>query len=336
MKITDLFSNQIEKEEMESFQRHLIFDNIERGKILAYFVIFLEFLMLMTDLVASWLKVDVRFNFFGYSLIYGLMIIVNILFLIVTRKFEQLDQRSAAQLTQMERSLFAYITFMLCWGSIVTLMDQRLYGQLMPYLINVSICSVVYYLGNKKSIIPYILSLLILFIGLPFVQPSHDILFGHYVNLILFASILWLASRMIYHSYCENYKNTVLLNKSKRQLEEEIELNHVTNKKLSISNRQLKELTLIDELTGIPNRRSFRYFIDQMKDQNFANHNYLAIMMIDIDFFKQYNDHYGHDEGDKALVAVANEILSTIQSSMEFAVRWGGEEFIFADRKSVV
>ncbi len=56
----------------------------------------------------------------------------------------------------------------------------------------------------------------------------------------------------------------------------------------------------------------------------------MSFIMFDIDYFKQYNDRYGHDEGDKVLVAVANELNSVIDESKEIAVRWGGEEFIYA------
>ncbi len=52
--------------------------------------------------------------------------------------------------------------------------------------------------------------------------------------------------------------------------------------------------------------------------------------MIDIDYFKQYNDRYGHDEGDKVLAAVADDINSAVEDTCEIAVRWGGEEFIYA------
>ena len=52
--------------------------------------------------------------------------------------------------------------------------------------------------------------------------------------------------------------------------------------------------------------------------------------MLDIDFFKQYNDCYGHEEGDRALVRIAGLLNSLVENQSEFAVRWGGEEFIYA------
>jgi diguanylate cyclase (GGDEF)-like protein len=51
--------------------------------------------------------------------------------------------------------------------------------------------------------------------------------------------------------------------------------------------------------------------------------------MTDIDYFKQYNDSYGHEKGDLALIAVAEQIGSMVESPDQIAVRWGGEEFIY-------
>jgi diguanylate cyclase (GGDEF)-like protein len=113
-------------------------------------------------------------------------------------------------------------------------------------------------------------------------------------------------------------------------LAKEIEENRKINVRLEIANNQLKELTLLDELTGIPNRRSFREFIDRAFQFYIKECSAISIIMIDIDFFKQFNDFYGHDEGDKALIAVANQITSVVDEPSEFVVRWGGEEFIYA------
>lgn len=52
-------------------------------------------------------------------------------------------------------------------------------------------------------------------------------------------------------------------------------------------------------------------------------------MMVDIDYFKQFNDTYGHNEGDKIIKAVADQLKSIVGQTMDFAARWGGEEFIY-------
>lgn len=329
MKIPDILRNEIDNCEKENFKRKLIFENMRRGKILAKTIIAFELFLAMIDVSTFLLNVDNRFKFDQYLMMYSFMIILNVLYLCFIKRYENLADGPMSKLREVEIGLLIYITLVLSWGSVLTLMDQRLYGQTIAFMLNLTICSVIYYLDNKSIVIPYTISVLILVVGLPYFQSSSDILIGHYVNLSIFIIILWLASRIIYHGFCNNYKSTVMLKDSKRQLEQEIEINKAMNEKLAMANRQLEALTLMDELTGIPNRRSFRNYID-MIFKNYAKKNVLlAIMMIDIDYFKQYNDHYGHEEGDNALSAVANQILASIKSPMEFAVRWGGEEFLF-------
>lgn len=89
----------------------------------------------------------------------------------------------------------------------------------------------------------------------------------------------------------------------------------------------LKELTLTDTLTGLPNRRAFdtRLALEFSREQR--NGRPLAMLMLDVDYFKRYNDHYGHPAGDIALKAVATALELSLCRSADFAARIGGEEF---------
>ena len=320
--------NKIDESEKESFETDVMLNNIHRGKILANIVIGIEAIYIFIAIAALILKVDSRFDFKAYFTMYSTMIILNVAYLLFFRKYK--DKIPDNKRTQFNMVMVAYITLILSWGSVVSLMDQRLYGHLVTYMVNLMICSVIYLLDNKKVAIPYLISTLILVIGLPCVQRSMDVLIGHYANLFVFIIIAWLTSRIIYHNYSENYRSKMLLNQSNALLEKKIEENRKINIRLAIANSQLKEYALMDELTGIPNRRSFREFIDRAFQSDVKEGSTLSIVMIDIDYFKQFNDAYGHEEGDKALIAVANQINAVIEDPSEFVVRWGGEEFIYA------
>lgn len=339
MRIPDILQNIIEESEKDRFQRKLVLTNLQRGKVIAVVVILFEVILIVSDLVTHMLKVDDRFLFNEYLVMYLLMVFANGFCLLLCHKCKDIMRLSAKHVRLLDSGLVLYITFVLCWGSVLTLMDQQLYGQAISYMLNLSICSILFYLDHKKVLFPYLLSALILFLGLPFFQHSSDILIGHYINLTMFLIISWLASRIIYHGYCVNYLNTLRLQNGKITLEKEIDKNKEMNRKLALANQQLKEMTLIDELTGIPNRRSFRNYIDAIFDRYPEKRQLLSVMMIDIDHFKQYNDHYGHEAGDNTLIAVAGQIVSTIESPAEFAARWGGEEFLFAgvyDREDTI
>lgn len=90
----------------------------------------------------------------------------------------------------------------------------------------------------------------------------------------------------------------------------------------------LEEYAFLDPLTHLPNRRKFDKVFDAEWRRALRSHQPLSICMIDIDFFKGYNDSLGHDEGDICLVQVASAISKSSLRSGELAARFGGEEFI--------
>ena len=97
---------------------------------------------------------------------------------------------------------------------------------------------------------------------------------------------------------------------------------------MKIKNDLLEKISMYDALTNIRNRRFFdetfeTTFLEAKRDKLS-----LAIMMIDIDFFKPYNDNYGHGQGDIALKKVAKALEKTIKRPSDFVARYGGEEFV--------
>lgn len=92
--------------------------------------------------------------------------------------------------------------------------------------------------------------------------------------------------------------------------------------------RQLKEIAILDGLTGIPNRR---YFDDTLLiewKRCIRNETPLSIVLSDVDFFKQFNDIYGHQAGDFCLKAVANSLHESLFRVEDTVARYGGEEFV--------
>lgn len=98
--------------------------------------------------------------------------------------------------------------------------------------------------------------------------------------------------------------------------------------KLHDLQKELETLSFKDGLTGVANRRMFDSIMET--EWNNAQHSKqaLSIIMLDIDYFKQYNDHYGHIKGDDCLKRVANILSSATRRSRDFFSRFGGEEFM--------
>ncbi|GAB3627146.1 sensor domain-containing diguanylate cyclase [Pandoraea terrae] len=96
---------------------------------------------------------------------------------------------------------------------------------------------------------------------------------------------------------------------------------------LALTNTDLVEKVFIDPLTGIYNRRYFDSRIRLVAERAQQNERPLSLLIIDVDFFKQVNDRYGHPFGDAVLQRIAATIQHCIRTPRDFAVRLGGEEF---------
>ncbi|WP_100186418.1 GGDEF domain-containing protein [Marinomonas sp. BSi20584] len=97
---------------------------------------------------------------------------------------------------------------------------------------------------------------------------------------------------------------------------------------INTQTRRLESLSLTDSLTNIANRRAFdqRLLVELSSDK--SSRYDLSILLIDVDYFKQYNDTYGHISGDEALQKIASSLESIINKETDLLARYGGEEFV--------
>ena len=101
-----------------------------------------------------------------------------------------------------------------------------------------------------------------------------------------------------------------------------------TSIKSNITNKKhIEELSITDELTKIYNRRFFNIKIEEEINRAKRDNKELCLIILDIDFFKQYNDTYGHPQGDIVIKSVANVLKNRTNRADDFAFRVGGEEF---------
>lgn len=91
---------------------------------------------------------------------------------------------------------------------------------------------------------------------------------------------------------------------------------------------RLHQISTVDGLTGIANRRRFDTFLSDEWQRARRSGYSLSVLFIDIDFFKPFNDNYGHTVGDDSLRQVAHSISSTVSRTSDLAARFGGEEFV--------
>ena len=101
----------------------------------------------------------------------------------------------------------------------------------------------------------------------------------------------------------------------------------VAEKKLEEANRALSKMARLDGLTQVANRRCFDETLKVEWHRLRRSEQPLALIMIDIDYFKKYNDHYGHQAGDDCLIAVARALQASVLRPADLVARYGGEEF---------
>ena len=110
-------------------------------------------------------------------------------------------------------------------------------------------------------------------------------------------------------------------------LEEEIRHRREVEASLQRANAELARLVTVDGLTQLANRRHFDEVLAREWQRQLRTHRSLSLLMVDVDFFKRYNDRLGHQQGDRCLIAVARVLQEATQRPGDLVARYGGEEF---------
>lgn len=92
--------------------------------------------------------------------------------------------------------------------------------------------------------------------------------------------------------------------------------------------RKLESFSYLDPVTGLPNRRAFEKEAERLHTESLQTNQPCAVFMIDIDHFKEYNDRYGHLEGDRCLLRIGVALKASFSPETLFVARYGGEEFV--------
>ena len=98
-------------------------------------------------------------------------------------------------------------------------------------------------------------------------------------------------------------------------------------RELSAARDQLEKLASVDALTDVANRRTFNTVLEKEWKRAQRGGHWLSLALLDVDYFKRFNDHYGHARGDECLRAVAQVVSAQCRRQMDLVARYGGEEF---------
>jgi diguanylate cyclase (GGDEF)-like protein len=290
--------------------------NVVRAKITALAFIIIE-IVLLTISVAMRNDEFLQKPYIYYNGMYLLMVIIMTIHLIVyTRLAKNVKENCSCILY----SGVIFTSFILIWSAGISLIDQMSGGQIILYLIAVIAVAVtpLYHPIILFSI--YFVVHLMFIILLPHLAQPDNHLFGNYINSTSTVLISLAISYMRYRNQVKNFYIT------KKIQEQNDELKRV-NRELEEANKKLEKLTQTDALTGIFNRFMFDQIIIKDWKRCKDNKTCISLIMVDIDFFKAFNDNYGHQAGDSCIRRVAEVLSECSGHYSDYVVRYGGEEF---------
>jgi len=157
-------------------------------------------------------------------------------------------------------------------------------------------------------------------------EETYNLLIG--LLLLAFCALLIVVCEQLYRSF----KNMITLNWQRETMTRE--LGDLTgslrdrNRQLRDARRQLTDLANVDELTGLGNRRLANSVLQEEINRSRRSGSELSIILLDVDYFKNYNDTYGHPAGDVVLQKLADLMQRAATRAGEVVARYGGEEFI--------
>ena len=272
----------IDQDMLPGLHKRMALDNIRRGRILALSAIIGMSFYALLNITAALFQLSDEYAFFTYLSVYAAIVLINVLFLLFTQGLKTIDHLSEREIARVNLYILIYLILFMTWGCVVSILTQRMYGQLTIFMITMMICSIAFLYDDSVMLSAYLIPFVVLAIGMPFFQPSRNVLLGNYANLLFFFAACWLMSRVAFKKHCSDYVGRALLERTNSMLERQMRQNELMNKQLEQANTRLKLLSQYDELTGASNRRSFRDFITGALSCDPAGRR-LCIIMFDIE-----------------------------------------------------
>ncbi len=235
------------------------------------------------------------------------------------------------KLTAYQRLVDVLFVVSYLWLALMTTMAETISLQVVPqnmiFTAMIIVIASIVYLDYKVTM--FILSVgnigAIVISILPSFASSEEVLQNDVFTAVLNLVFVFVATIFISIPCYNNRTNSFLQEELLEQTNQSLK---GSNSKLQSLNKQLERTVMIDALTGVSNRFAFDKVLKVKWQEAKNTQQPIGVLMLDIDYFKQYNDNYGHIEGDTCLQKVAATIAREVRSGGDNVFRYGGEEFV--------
>lgn len=310
MKIKQLFHGEPPREYRREFEQGICTSFRMPMVVMSILISLFELYMLVTVFLMPG-PVNSTPNRFTFFLCYLSLLLVTVTLFLVLLLADRYFKRNPSVYLSI---CFFYSLFICMWGAFLSGYSHRNAGDISVFLY-ISLCvAVLVPMKPHLSIIVFSAEWVVLYVAVqqyisPEVDPFPSLLNGAFTALVSMALAI-----ILYRNRISNFldRKTILLQ----------------NRQIQKMNERLSAIVLIDELTQIYNRRYLEKELPSTLEQARERGVPIALYMIDIDSFKQFNTLYGHQEGDACLRQVANIIGKTISKWDTHLLRYGGEEFV--------
>lgn len=297
-------------ETMQRVKKAMLKDNMNRIKYIALITIILEtILIVFYDLrrIQGIDLLDFSINQ-QYVKLHLVMLIISLIVLVALYRLRNQTQRN--WYWRMQSVMYAYMMMMLSILAYITGLDQLISNSILAYIVYFLIATILTILPPPRQIWVYGLPTLVFYLSVSHYQTDPNITNINIINGLLFSITMMGLSIINYFNYVSRVLKDI-------DIEEK--------------NKKLEYLANFDALTGLMNRRKFENSLNESFKEK--SNDCLAIVLMDIDFFKKVNDVYGHFEADEVLVELS-QLLKLKVGPKDQVARWGGEEFIFLLRRN--
>ncbi|MCS6958662.1 MAG: diguanylate cyclase [Pseudanabaenaceae cyanobacterium SKYGB_i_bin29] len=307
----------IPPEGRKDFIREVTFRNYARSKVLVWFTF-----ILAVGICVGVVYITKRLPILEFSLA-GFVIWLQVFLVFSSSAFLYLssveDALTVPELqARHEKLWYSYGIALLFYTNVMFLLNWIQTGFVTAYIIGIFIFAVFFYYPNRSGFLIFSLNALFYFICITFIPSQATMnkpiyLTNAWLSGIVVTGAAWLFNRLLLDSQLRDFR-------SRKKIEQQAQ-------ELRNANEQLQRLAMIDGLTQVSNRRLFDEKLEQEWRRLSRSESPLSIILCDVDYFKKYNDTYGHLAGDACLKEVAKAIQLAVRRPADVVARYGGEEF---------